>query len=50
MIFILCDGLKSYLLLDLSKVEIEGKFLGLEENSITSCPPFDRFFMTISST
>ena len=39
MIFILCDGLKGYLLLGLSKLEIEVKFLGLEDNSITSCPP-----------
>ena len=49
MTFILCDGLKGYLLLGLSKLEIEVKFLGLEENSITSCPPLERFFMTISS-
>ena len=49
MIFILCDGLNGYLLLGLSKLEIDVKFLGLEENSITSCQPLERFFMTISS-
>ena len=49
MIFILCDDLKGYLSLGLSKLEIDVKFLGLEENSITSCPPLKRFFMTISS-
>ena len=38
MIFILRDGLNGYLLLGLSKLEIDVKFLGLEENSITSCP------------
>ena len=43
MIFILCDGLNGYLLLGLSKLEIDVKFLGLEENSITSCPPLERF-------
>ena len=49
MIFILCDVLNGYLLLGLSKFEIEMKFLGLEENSITSCPPIREIFMTISS-
>ena len=46
MIFILCDCLKGLLLLGLSKLEKEVKFLGLEENScsITSCPPLERFF------
>ena len=44
MIFILCDGLNGYLLLGLSKLEIDVKFLGLEETSITSCPPLKRFF------
>ena len=37
------------LLLGLSKLEIDVKFLAFEENSITSCPPLERFFMTISS-
>ena len=44
MIFILCDVLNGYLLLGLSKFELDMKFLGLEENSITSCPPLERFF------
>ena len=48
MIFILCDGLNGYLLLGLSKLEIDVKFLGLEEKSITSCPPLERFFMTLA--
>ena len=43
MIFILCDVVNGYLLLGLSKLEIDVKFLGLEENSITSCPPLERF-------
>ena len=38
MIFILCDDLKGYLSLGLSKLEIDVKFLGLEENSITISP------------
>ena len=37
MIFILCDGLNGYLLLGLRKLEMDVKFLGLEETSITSC-------------
>ena len=44
MIFILCDGVNGYLLLGLSKLEIDVKFLGLEENSITSCPPLEIFY------
>ena len=43
MIFILCDVFNGYLLLGLSKLDIDVKFLGLEENSITSCPTLERF-------
>ena len=39
MFFILSAGLNGYLLLGLSKLEMDVKFLGLEENSITSYPP-----------
>ena len=46
---ILSDGSNGYLLLGLSKLEIDVKFLGLEETSMTSYPPLERFFMTISS-
>ena len=42
-IIVLCDGLNGYLLLGLSKLEKDVKFLGLEENSITSGPPLERF-------
>ena len=38
-LYILCDGLNGYLLLGLSKLEIDVKFLGLEENSIIPVAP-----------
>ena len=44
MILIVSDGLNGYSLLGLTKLEIDVKFLGLEETSITSCPPLKRFF------